>query len=83
VSHAFITRHDPVVTLEMTESEAEIVRALLGGVISDSSSDVGASVVGIFETLTEAGVGADSIETFSDLFVGEVRVRPLMESVLR
>jgi hypothetical protein len=67
---------EPTVTIEMSMREAQILRALVGGIDGAyyKSAEAGPTVVAFWKQLA---VAADpgSTETFSDLFEGSVRCK--------
>lgn len=77
---AYIRKEPPpppppkVVVLEMTEKEAEVLCALVGGIrLSNEYSDAARTVSGIFEWLNSEL--SERELSFSDLFKGSVEVR--------
>ena len=69
---------DPVVTIEMTLREAEILRALVGGIEVTITGAVGKTIRDLFNALTTAGVCHETA-TFSDFFVGSVKTKAVLK----
>jgi hypothetical protein len=70
---------DRDVTIRIKESQAEILRALLGGVgtaIPDlAESPVRDFVRGLYLGLTDVGIGEESNATYSDFFTGSPEIK--------
>lgn len=74
-----VTVEPPVdrdVTITMKESEAEILRALVGGVIHLVGDKPAAVFLReLFFTLVAVGIGEETPATYSDFFTGDPAVR--------
>jgi hypothetical protein len=68
---------EPTVTLEMTLGEAEVLRALVGGIEFGTTGRVAQSMRDLFHALKAAGVNPD--ETFSDFFTGKVGTKAVLK----
>lgn len=64
---------DPTVTISMTLAEAEVLRALVGGIGYTATGRVSQSMRDLFHALQSAGVNPD--ETFTDFFKGSVETK--------
>jgi hypothetical protein len=66
-----ITKPEPIVTIELTATQAEVLCALLGGL--RRRQEDGQWLVDLFCRLTE--LLPDRVLTFSDYFRGEVTIK--------
>jgi len=62
----------PTFKIELAERDAEILRALVGGVNRVHHSEASTVVTSLYHALTKAGVGHGTSESFSDFFNGAV-----------
>ena len=65
---------DPKVVVEMTMREAEILRALLGGIDYKAVSESTRAMKELFDVLAAAGVKPET-ESFSNFFNGRVETK--------
>lgn len=69
---------EPTVTIEMTLREAEILRALVGGVVVENTGAAAKTIRDFFNTLTTAGVCHET-DSFSDFFTGTVKTKAVLK----
>jgi hypothetical protein len=73
---AHVVEVEPMVNLSMRLADAEVLKALVGGIDYQTTGRVAQSMRDLFHALKDAGVNPD--ETFSDFFTGKVVTKAVL-----